>query len=115
MIISKENAPFHTWGEDCTAWHLLQREGMSIFHEQMPPGTQEVMHYHVVARQFFFILKGTAVMCIQDRREIVQAGQGIEIEPGTPHQIINETGEAIEFLVISQPPTQGDRTPVTPS
>jgi mannose-6-phosphate isomerase-like protein (cupin superfamily) len=35
----------------------------------------------------------------------------LEIEPGLPHEARNDSGEPVEFLVISQPPGHGDRDP----
>jgi mannose-6-phosphate isomerase-like protein (cupin superfamily) len=37
------------------------------------------------------------------------AGQGIWIPVGKPHQIKNDSGGDVHFLVISQPPSHGDR------
>jgi mannose-6-phosphate isomerase-like protein (cupin superfamily) len=78
----------------------------------MPPHTSEVRHYHQKARQFFFVLSGKATMEVNDVREVIHARQGIEILPNTPHQIFNESAHDLEFLVISQPPTRGDRVEV---
>ena len=38
------------------------------------------------------------------------AGQGLEIPPGLPHQFTNPFDEGVDFLVVSQPSTRGDRT-----
>jgi len=40
---------------------------------------------------------------------LVRQGESISIEPGAKHFISNETDEEIEFLVISNPPTDHDR------
>ena len=67
----------------------------------MPAGAAEVRHHHTKARQFFFVLAGTATLEIGGRREILRAHQGIEVAPNVPHQMFNESEEGIEFLVIS--------------
>ncbi|MBB6019041.1 mannose-6-phosphate isomerase-like protein (cupin superfamily) [Paenibacillus sp. JGP012] len=36
--------------------------------------------------------------------------EGIEIPPGAPHQMQNQSEADVEFLVISHPTTRGDRT-----
>lgn len=36
-------------------------------------------------------------------------GEGIEIAPGTVHQLANQSKSDVEFLVISQPNARGDR------
>jgi mannose-6-phosphate isomerase-like protein (cupin superfamily) len=35
--------------------------------------------------------------------------EGIEIPPRVPHHMMNKSGQEIEFLVISQPTSKGDR------
>jgi hypothetical protein len=37
------------------------------------------------------------------------ARAGIELPQGTAHQAINESTSDVEFLLISEPPTHGDR------
>jgi len=45
----------------------------------------------------------------------IKAYQGIEIPPGSVHQASNSTQSAVEFIVISQPTTRGDRNDVPAS
>ena len=108
-MISRETAEHYTWGDRCDGWHLLRRPDLSIIHERMPPGTAEVRHYHVKSRQFFFVLAGVLTMEIEGRREVLAAQQALEIAPGAPHQARNESAGAVEFLVVSMPPSHGDR------
>lgn len=108
-MIDKSTAAHYQWGANCDGWRLVNRPELSVIQEQMPPGTSEVRHYHEHARQFFYVLSGSAVMELDGVRERVGAGQGIEIPPGQPHQIFNESNSVVEFLVISQPTTAGDR------
>lgn len=75
----------------------------------MPPGTYEHRHYHTSARQFFFVLRGAATLEINGELEVLEANDGREVAPGVPHHIYNHTQMEVEFLVISNPPTRGDR------
>jgi mannose-6-phosphate isomerase-like protein (cupin superfamily) len=108
-MISNETAEHYTWGDRCDGWHLVKRAELSVIHERMPPGTAEVRHYHVQARQFFFVLAGVVTLEIAGTRETLRVQQGAEIPPGVPHQIFNESDREVEFLVISHPTTRGDR------
>ena len=108
-MIDKDRAQHYLWGANCEGWHLVQQPGVSVIQERMPPGTSEVRHWHRQARQFFYILSGVATLEVNGQRETLTAGQGLEIAPTVPHQIFNESAEAAEFLVISQPPSHGDR------
>jgi mannose-6-phosphate isomerase-like protein (cupin superfamily) len=109
-VISKETAKHYVWGNQCDGWHLVQRDDLSVIHERMPPGTSEVRHFHHHAHQFFFVLRGTATLEIDGNREILQAQQGAEVPRNCLHQVLNESDDELEFLVISQPPSHGDRS-----
>lgn len=108
-LISKETAEHYTWGGRCDGWHLLKSPELSVIQERMPVGTAEVRHFHHRAQQFFYILSGEASMEVDGRLVTLAAGQGIWIPTGTPHQMKNESGKDVHFLVISQPPSHGDR------
>jgi mannose-6-phosphate isomerase-like protein (cupin superfamily) len=109
MKISKQTAEHYSWGKQCDGWHLLQQEGLSIIHERMPAGTDEARHYHHKAQQFFFILIGEAEMEMDGVVYELSPHEGIEVPPETVHQIFNRSVTPIEFLVISQPSTKGER------
>lgn len=100
----------YTWGNNCQAWTFVDNKDLSIKHEEMPPETEEVLHYHNYSQQFFYILKGKAVFEIDDIILIVHEGEGINIEPKQKHRVMNKDEEKpLEFIVCSQPSTQNDR------
>jgi mannose-6-phosphate isomerase-like protein (cupin superfamily) len=107
--ISRDNAEHYTWGTGCDGWHLVREAELSVIEECMPASASEVSHYHQSSRQFFFILAGEAVMETDGRRISLLAGQGLQIPPGTYHRFCNESDEPVRFLVVSQPPSHGDR------
>lgn len=61
----------------------------------MPPGTAEVRHYHHLAQQFFYGLRGE-----------------ISVAPGQAHQLRNESAVVLDFLVVSTPHAHGNRVVV---
>src|SRR5689334_19953754 len=109
MTISTENAEHYIWGEINDGWHLLKRDDMSVIQERVPAGGAEVMHYHEVSRQFFYILDGQGAMVFNDYEVTLNRGQGIEIPPHVNHQFKNQSNADVHFLVISIPATKGDR------
>lgn len=111
-IISTMNAQHYNWGQGCDGWHLIKHPDLSIIHERMPPGTAEVRHYHQQAWQFFFVLSGTATLELADQIQILKHHESIEVPPGLPHLIRNESDQELEFLVFSIPPSHGDRVVV---
>ncbi|HTI93576.1 MAG TPA: cupin domain-containing protein [Puia sp.] len=61
-VVSRLNPLKHyLWGDNCDGWNFVDQPDLSVKMERMPPHTAEESHYHELARQFFFILKGTAV------------------------------------------------------
>jgi mannose-6-phosphate isomerase-like protein (cupin superfamily) len=114
-VVDKNSAPHYFWGDKCSSWILMNRDSLSVKIETMPAGTRETLHFHSVSRQFFFILKGTAVFYVDGKTETIGEQQGILIEPMSKHFISNETPEAIDFILVSQPDNDStnDRTDVT--
>ncbi len=108
-IIDKDNAPAYIWGDNCNSINLVNTETLSVKQESMPPHTQELLHFHKHAQQFFYILKGMATLYCNGEKETLHAQQGILISPQEQHFIANETDNQLEFLVISQPETDNDR------
>jgi uncharacterized cupin superfamily protein len=97
------------WGDGCEGWHLVRAQNLSVIEERMPPGTSEARHWHARARQFFYVLSGTLTLEVEGVTHSLAARTGIELPQGTAHQAINETVADVEFLVISEPPSHGDR------
>lgn len=106
----KSNSPHYFWGEINEGWRLLDSDSLSVIHEKMQAGTKEKKHVHSKSQQYFFMLAGEAVFYFENEYVNVKTKQGIHIPAGTVHYIANETNEAIEFLVISEPAVRTDRT-----
>ena len=114
--ISKATAEHYIWGSrcDCDGWHLVKNPQLSVIQERMPAGASETRHFHHHAQQFFYVLAGQAVMevngeSMNGQSMTLAAGEGVWIPAGTSHQVRNESAEDVHFLVISQPPSHGDR------
>lgn len=110
MVVSR----FHSlhqykWGNNCDAWNFVDSKDFSVKLEKMPSSTEEVLHYHKLSQQFFFILKGKAVFEVDDVILIVHEGEGLYIEPERKHRIMNKDDFDLEFIVCSQPSSKNDR------
>ena len=106
---SRSSADHYRWGDHCDGWHLVRADTLSVIEERMPPDAREARHRHTTARQFFYVLSGVLTMEVDGTRHRLVARSGIEIAPGVPHQAINEGDADAEFLVVSTPPSHGDR------
>ncbi|NCI47654.1 cupin domain-containing protein [Sediminibacterium soli] len=110
ITVSKDQPLKHyQWGNGCDGWNFVDSPALSVKQERMPAGTAEALHYHRHAQQFFFLLKGEASFEVEEKHILVKENEGLHIEPGTKHRIINHTQTDIEFILASQPSAAGDR------
>jgi quercetin dioxygenase-like cupin family protein len=87
----------------------VRAANLSVIQERMPPGTSEVRHRHAQARQFFFVLSGELTLEVAGTVHLLPVGTGLEIAPGVDHQALNRSSASVDFLVVSHPPSHGDR------
>jgi mannose-6-phosphate isomerase-like protein (cupin superfamily) len=99
----------YNWGSNCQAFNFVDNENLSVKLESMPGETEELLHFHHHAQQFFYIVKGRAVFEVDEVILIVHEGEGLHIEAGRRHRIMNKDKAPLDFLVCSQPTTQNDR------
>jgi mannose-6-phosphate isomerase-like protein (cupin superfamily) len=111
-MIDRSTAEHYRWGENCEGWHLVKSESISVILELMPPHTSEVRHKHKRSRQFFFVLSGQATIECDGTWHVLETQQGMEIAPDAAHQVLNQSDTSVHFLVISCPPSHGDRITV---
>ncbi len=109
MKTSKKNSEHYYWGNNCSGWHLVKSKNLSVIEELMPAETSEQKHYHNFSEQYFYILNGTATFEIENEIFEVNKWEGIHIYPQVVHCIRNKKSADLEFLVISQPTSRGDR------
>jgi len=106
---SKKNSEHYDWGNNCNGWYLVKSEGLSVIEELMPPQTQDKKHYHNHSQQFFRILNGKAAFEIENKIIEVENGKGIHIPSKVKHRVRNDQSEDLEFIVISESTTLGDK------
>jgi len=109
QAISIKTADHYVWGERCDGWHLLRSDEVSVIQEQMPPGTSEVAHFHKASRQFFYVLSGTLSILLDGVQHTLTRDHGLAIAPGATHRVFNDSESEARFIVISAPPSHGDR------
>jgi mannose-6-phosphate isomerase-like protein (cupin superfamily) len=107
--INRQTAEHYVWGGACDGWHLVRRPELSVIEERMSPGASEVRHHHMHARQFFYVLDGKLTLEIEGEEFVLGPGDGLEIQPGQKHEAFNRSASDTRMLVISQPPSHGDR------
>jgi mannose-6-phosphate isomerase-like protein (cupin superfamily) len=112
-ISSVATAEHYGWGDSCDAWYLVKNERLHIIQETMPADTSETRHLHRTAQQFFFVLKGEATLEVDGQILVLREREGVRVAPGAAHQMRNDSGSELQFLVTSEPPSHGDREEAT--
>lgn len=107
--VSIKNGKHYAWGGNCDGWHLASSENLSVIQERVPTGSSETRHLHHKAEQFFYILSGTANLEVSGVMHTLNPNEGFHVPAGIAHTLSNKHDEALEFLVISTPPSHGDR------
>jgi mannose-6-phosphate isomerase-like protein (cupin superfamily) len=118
--ISRNNADHYTWPSAisehlCDGWHLHRTNTLTIIEERMPAATAEQLHLHQHATQFFYVLAGELTIELNGKAHRLTRSSGLTVPSQTPHQVFNHGSEDARFLVISQPPSHGDRLPAAPA
>jgi quercetin dioxygenase-like cupin family protein len=75
----------------------------------MPPGSFEQRHRHAFAGQFFYVLEGEATLELDGVVHCLHRGEGLHVPPGSAHQMRNDGTSDVRFMVVSAPPSHGDR------
>ena len=112
QVVSTKTAEHYNWGEGCDGWFLLKSAGFHVIEERMPPGAEEMRHFHDRAEQLFYVLAGEVTMRFDGRSVRVGPREAVRVAAEEAHQAANESGEVVAFLVISCPPSHGDRSNV---
>ena len=108
MLKSKRNTTRVEWSPGCFSWRLLDNKKASIKMEEISPGSRSDSHFHTQSVQFFFILEGEAAFKVGNAQYELKKHQGIEIPLKAKHQILNNGGNHLVFLLVSIPPVQED-------
>jgi len=108
-IASIETGKHYVWGSDCDGWHLAASPNLSVIQERVPSGSSEVRHLHRRAEQFFYVLNGIATLEVDGAIYVLKSKDGFHVPAGVPHTLSNQHQQILEFLVVSTPPSHGDR------
>jgi mannose-6-phosphate isomerase-like protein (cupin superfamily) len=108
-IVSIKTGKHYVWGGSCDGWHLVSSEALSVIQERVPPGRFEVRHFHNKAEQFFYILSGIATLEVAGVVHTISPNEGFHVPAGIAHTLGNNDEKDLDFLVVSTPPSHGDR------
>ncbi len=78
-------------------------QNQSLAEATLPPGAVTTRHYHPLAEEIYYILRGEALMEISGETRVVGPGDAIAIPPTAPHQIRNTGSVPLKFLCCCAP------------
>ena len=64
---------------------------------------------HERANQFFYIISGIATLIVDECEYELNPNEGLQVPSGAKHRLENKQDSDLVFLVISSPPSHGDR------
>jgi len=109
MKYSRKNASHFIWGDRCDGWWLLQTGKFTVIEEMIPAGACEKEHFHQETDQFFYCLEGQLTIQHNNQKSFLVAGEGLFMQAGKSHKVINSSVSPVRFLVISCPDAHKDR------
>ena len=65
------------------------------------PGQAISLQYHKMRDEFWYIIRGSAKVILDEKEKTLESGDTIYIGSGTKHRIINVTKELVAVLEIS--------------
>jgi mannose-6-phosphate isomerase-like protein (cupin superfamily) len=83
-------------GEQATDLH-------SVAHVILPPGKSSLSHFHPVAEESYYFLRGKGKIIIEDEEAVVLPGQAVLIPPTKRHKIISVGETDLEFIAVCVP------------
>ena len=82
----------------------------SLAHATLHPGQKTTRHFHPLAEETYFILRGRGLMEVDGAEREVKEGDAVAIPSGAKHQIENVGEETLEFLCCCAPAYSHDDT-----
>jgi quercetin dioxygenase-like cupin family protein len=71
----------------------------------LPPGVKgPPLHLHLAERESFRVMDGELAIRAGRDWQLYHAGEGVVVEPGTPHTFANRSDHATRFVVVIEPP-----------
>ena len=87
---------------------LGETSGHSVAYVILPSNCSTQNHYHPIAEETYYILKGKGEVTIDGKKHSVTAGDAILIQPKEKHKIMaigdkNQKFQDLEFIAICAP------------
>ena len=87
-----------------TIRELHHTEAQSLAEATLEPGEATTRHYHRVAEEIYFVLKGSGALEVDGDRRHVRPGDAVLIPAGAWHVLENEGTSELRILCCCTPP-----------
>ena len=81
---------------------LDEGEGFKVKRIEVLPGKRLSYQKHAQRAEHWMVVKGTAKVTLDDRDEVVEAGQAIDIAVGTAHRVENPGTAPLVFIEVQR-------------
>jgi len=92
-------------GRDPASTDMAKRQPFDVAICRIPPGKSACpFHSHSAQWEFYQVLSGKGTVRDREGMNPVEEGDAFLFEPGSPHQILNDsTGDLVLFIVADNP------------
>ena len=90
---------------------MVEKTNLLFVRAQLPPGEAHKFHYHPKMEEILYILSGTAEQWVEDKKQMMKAGDSVYLPAGLIHGTYNVGTEPLDFLAVLSPADSGD--PIT--
>jgi mannose-6-phosphate isomerase-like protein (cupin superfamily) len=93
-----------------TIRELHHTQAQSLAEATLEPGQATERHYHRVAEEIYFVLKGQGAMELDGETSYMRPGDAVLIPPGAWHTLENNGTSELRILCSCAPPYSHDDT-----
>ena len=101
-----ENDPDNSPRFDRRPWGtftvLDEADGFKVKRIEVLPGKRLSYQKHAQRAEHWLVVKGSAVVTLDDREIIVEAGEAIDIAVGAAHRVENRGEETLVFIEVQR-------------
>jgi mannose-6-phosphate isomerase-like protein (cupin superfamily) len=87
------------WG---TFTVIDEADGFKVKRIEVLPGKRLSYQKHAQRAEHWVVVKGTAVVTLDDREVVVETGQAIDIAVGAAHRVENRGAEMLVFIEVQR-------------
>jgi len=109
-VASLKSAEPYVTKDGSTIRELHHTETQSLAEATLEPGQATERHYHGVAQEIYFVIKGSGAMEVDGSTRHVRPGEAVLIPAGAWHTLENDGTSELRFLCICAPPYSHEDT-----